>query len=322
MWAGIGWSKSPVYDNPAQVDADYALQGEYTGITGPDHDQLKVGMQVIAFGNGKLRAVMYRGGLPGDGWNKGARLEAEATLQGGKDLVFEQSHMRAVLRDGKIHFHLETITADDPTHDGILNRVVRESPTLGKKAPHGAVVLFDGTSADPWTDDAGKPVAMVDGLLPHGIRSKARFQNHYLHLEFRTPYHPFDVGQHRGNSGLYLQGRYELQILDSFGLSGEQNECGGVYSIARPEENMCYPPLQWQTYDVYFTAAKFHEGGRQRKPARATILHNGVVIQDNLELPTHTGGNPLPAGPEPGFIYLQDHGNLVRFRNIWVLEIP
>lgn len=111
-------------------------------------------------------------------------------------------------------------------------------------------------------------------------------------------------------------------MLDSFGLSGEQNECGGLYSVKKPDLNMCLPPLSWQTYDVDYTAAKYDDGGKLVKNPRVTIRHNGVIIHDDVELPgeRNTTAAPIGAGPQPGPVYLQDHGNPVRYRNIWVVE--
>ena len=157
-----------------------------------------------------------------------------------------------------------------------------------------------------------------DGLLVQGATSEEKFQDFEMHVEFRLPFMPAARGQARGNSGLYFQGRYEVQMLDSFGLSGEDNECGGIYTIKKPDMNMCYPPLVWQTYDVDYTAAKFDEAGEKTENARVTIRHNGVVIHDDVELDHKTTAAPFDEGPEPGPIYLQDHGNPVRYRNIWV----
>ena len=130
---------------------------------------------------------------------------------------------------------------------------------------------------------------------------------------------PTARGQGRGSSGVYIQSRYECQVLDSFGLESEDNECGGIYSIAKPTINMCFPPLSWQTYDIDFTAAKFDDEDNKTENARVTIKHNGVVIHDDLEL-THGTPGRLPEGTEPEPVFLQDHGNPVVFRNIWVVE--
>ena len=196
-----------------------------------------------------------------------------------------------------------------------LKKINRKSPTLGAKSPKGAIVLFDGTSTDNF-----KPGKMSeDHLLMQGANSVKRFQSHKLHIEFLLPFKPKARGQGRGNSGCYLQGRYEVQVLDSFGLEGRNNECGGIYSIKDPDLNMCYPPLSWQTYDVDFTSAKFKEG-KKVEDARMTVRHNGVVIHNNVKLPKRTTASPLPEGLEPGFLHLQNHGNPVRYRNIWVVE--
>ncbi len=143
--------------------------------------------------------------------------------------------------------------------------------------------------------------------------------DHQLHIEFRTPFKPLARGQARGNSGVYVQSRYEVQVLDSFGLSGEDNECGGIYKIAKPRLNMCFPPLTWQTYDIDFVAAKYDQSGKKTSNAIITIKHNGVTIHDKLELKSGTPGR-LPEGPTPEPLYLQGHGNPVVYRNIWVVK--
>jgi hypothetical protein len=120
---------------------------------------------------------------------------------------------------------------------------------------------------------------------------------------------------------MYVHGRYEVQILDSFGLEGKDNECGGIYQIAEPDVNMCFPPLAWQTYDADFQAARYDDQGNKTANARLTVRHNGVVIHDDLELPRATPGR-YGEGPEPGPLFLQDHGNPVVFRNIWIVEKP
>ena len=182
------------------------------------------------------------------------------------------------------------------------------------KPPEGAVVLFDGSHVDEWN---GKMDARK--LLKAGATTKKKFDSYTLHIEFILPFKPMGRGQNRGNSGVYQQGRYEVQVLDSFGLKGENNECGGVYTIAKPLVNMCFPPLVWQTYDIDFTGATFDAAGKKTANAKMTAKHNGVVIHQDLELPKETGGGTKEA-PGGGPFHLQDHGNPVFYRNIWVLE--
>ena len=210
-----------------------------------------------------------------------------------------------------------------------LQQTQRVSPNLGKRPPEGAVVLFDGSSLDQWQSrDASKPATWK--LLPEGVMepaksgdvvSKEKFGDHILHLEFRLPYMPRDFGQARANSGVYLQTRYETQVLDSYGLEGLDNECGGFYQICRPLVNMCAPPLQWQSYDITFHAAKLGADGKKTANARVTVIHNGVVIHDNFELPHVTPGGLNNTEGEPAGLLLQDHGNPVQYRNIWVKRL-
>jgi hypothetical protein len=199
-----------------------------------------------------------------------------------------------------------------------LVRTERGSPTLGAKPPAGAVVLFDGSSAEAWEN--GK--AENGHLLATGCTSKQRFGDYTLHLEFRTPYMPLARGQGRGNSGVYHSGRWETQVLDSFGLEGKDNECGGIYSVSKPRLNMCLPPLSWQTYDVDFTAATFDANGKRTAWPRITVKLNGVIVHQDLELnkdfTTSAPINQPLVNPE-GPVYLQNHGNPVVYRNIWIV---
>lgn len=274
----------PLFTTPeeARQDPDYLVQGEYSGP--------RRAMQVIALGEGEFEAVIYDGGLPGAGWNGVAPRRLELYAEEVAELA-ESNQME---------------------------RAERRSPTLGLKPPAGAVVLFDGTPEllqQRWKEGAR---LTDDGLLMEGATSVDTFQSYTLHLEFRTPFRPQARGQGRGNSGVYQQGRYEIQILDSFGLEGKNNETGGIYSIRDPDLNMCLPPLTWQTYDVVFTAAQFDASGKKLTPAKMTVRLNGVLVQPDVELTGSTTAAPEKEGIAAGPIYLQDHGNPVRFRNIWL----
>lgn len=298
--------KNPAYTDPKQAGPDFAVQGEYRGQLGGD----EWGAQVIALGDGKFDVAGYAGGLPGDGWQRG-----DKTNKGTGELKGETAEFKGDDWTGKLKDGVFSITNKDGEHVGDLKKVERKSPTLGAKPPAGATILFDGTSADAFEN--GK---IVEGNLLGATDavSKAKFQDHTLHIEFRTPFMPKSRGQGRGNSGVYIHGRYECQVLDSFGLEGADNECGGIYSINKPIVNACLPPLSWQTYDIEFTAARY-EADTKVKNARVTIKHNGVLIHDDQELAHGTPGH-IKEGPEPYGIFLQDHGNPVAFRNIWVVE--
>ncbi|MBT3889152.1 MAG: DUF1080 domain-containing protein [Planctomycetaceae bacterium] len=294
---------------------DFQLQGEYLG-TFKDESGTEIsgGLQLIALGGGKFRGVSYLGGLPGAGWQRGDKSESkDGNLNEQGQIVFkiEDGEVTATLKDGKL-----TITADGESIE--MKKVARKSPTMGKAAPKGAIVLFDGTK-DAAKNNFQRGQIVMENLLRHDVETNAKFGDHQLHLEFRLPFMPYARGQGRGNSGMYVQGRYECQILDSFGLDGANNECGGIYQIAKPNVNMCLPPLVWQTYDVDFTAARYDDAGKKVKNARVTISHNGVKIHDDLELPNGTPGKH-PEGPGPDILYLQGHGNPVVFRNIWVVN--
>src|SRR5205823_7252125 len=142
-----------------------------------------------------------------------------------------------------------------------------------------------------------------------------KFGDFQLHVEFNVPYMPKAKGQARGNSGVYLDGTYELQVLDSYGLKSQDNDCGAIYKQVAPSVNACKPPLQWQTYDVTFQKARV-EGDKVVKKARITVEQNGIKIIDNAEISPTPGGVNTKEGAD-GPLLLQDHGDDVQFRNIW-----
>jgi hypothetical protein len=302
-------------DDPAKAkeDPDFAVQGEYEGEVSIGGTAGKGGIQIVAQGGGKFLAKPYRGGLPGAGWDGKKTGTGTATRDGSTvTLKDDKGEVVGELKDGTI-----TLKGDKAT--GTLKRVERTSPTLGAKPPEVAVVLF----AEPGDEKnwaGGKLIELSDGkFLNYGIKSKQAFGPFTAHVEFRLPYMPNSRGQGRGNSGVYLQDRYELQVLDSFGLTGENNEAGGFYTLHKPAVNMCLPPLVWQTYDIDFTPAQFDADGKKTANARATVKHNGVVVQDNVELKGPTGGGQ-PEKPTPGPFQFQNHGDPLVYRNVWVVE--
>jgi hypothetical protein len=301
-----------VWTDPAKAatdDPDFTIQGEY----GIDAKGQPWGVQVVALGGGAFDAYALEGGLPGLGWTRDSgRIRLSGTRSGRRvALASEDGEMTVTIGDGKATLRRsgQVLAA--------LPRVERKSPTVGvKPRTAAAIILFDGKTADAWT---GGRVA--GGLLAaNNSRTKQTFTDYRLHVEFRTPYMPYARGQQRGNSGVYHQGRYETQVLDSFGLEGRMNETGGIYSIAAPRINICFPPLAWQTYDVDFTAAKFDQAGQLQKPAEITVRLNGVLVQRDQPLPHTTTAAPIKTiTPAPGPIFIQYHNNPVYYRNIWIV---
>jgi hypothetical protein len=317
--------------NDPTIPVDFKFQGEYVGD--------KIGAQVIALGGGSFQAVIFTGGLPGAGWDGKTRCLMDGKYEKGQVNLasIPKKESRQYLaqstdkfsatskfppigqRDEKAGISDEMLTLFGDKGNMVLKRTVRTSPTMGGKAPDGAIVLFDGSNKDEWKGgrvDKATNLLNTDGS---DITTKRKFSNYIAHVEFLLPFRPDARGQGRGNSGFYQVDHYEVQILDSFGLEGKNNECGGVYTLAEPKVNMCLPPLQWQTYDVEFTNA-VREGDKVIKKARLTCRHNGVLIHDDIELKGATGGSRNEPEGTPGVLRLQGHGNPLQFRNIWIVE--
>ena len=307
-----------VKKNP-KLAADFADQGEYTGTLAAGG---KIGAQVVARGDGNFAVLIYHDGLPGDGYKPGkSKLVGPVKVKRDGDSISgaHGDKGRLVIKDGKL-----TGSNGEGKEIASMKRIERVSPTLGQKPPKGAVVLFDGTNADGWVHEAKRFTR--EGFLLRGTHSKRTFQSCKIHLEFRTPYEPKKGGQGRGNSGVYVQRRYEVQVLDSFGLKKYQTgDCGGIYSISPPDIPMCYPPLRWQTYDIEFTAAEFAPAEEGKKPKRIkdatmTVWHNGVLVhKDRKIFRNRTTASPVAEGPNPESIFFQNHGHWVVYRNVWVV---
>jgi hypothetical protein len=321
--AVLAWQdkKAPEsYLDPTKVPDDFRIQGEYTGMI---DGKKPLAAQVIARDGGKFEVVFLAGGLPGQGWDGKTRIAAAGVLVK-ESPVFARVEGKGWT--GQCTLGTEA-TFEGKTDQGevfSLRRVVRQSPLLGAKPPKDALILFDGTNLNEWNngkmiEEPGREENSKERLLAPGATTKKTFRNFKLHVEFRLPFRPGAKGQSRSNSGVYLQNRYEVQILDSFGLLGRNNDCGALYEQTAPSVNVCFPPLSWQTYDIEFRAARF-EGGKKTANAVVTVVHNGVTIHDKVELKSQTG-NGRKEEDKPGPINLQNHGNAVYFRNLWLVPL-
>jgi hypothetical protein len=331
--------KSPTWTDALDesLPADFTFQGEYAS--------KDMGVQVIALGSGAFHAVVYPGGLPGAGWDGENRSLMAGALEDGKIALQPAAGERRYLAKepekfsasktyppagheawsatisllGKKEKKTARLALVSPDGEEMkFKKVQRKSLTMGAKAPKGAIVLFAGSNADAF--DGGR-VDEATGLLNtdgSDIRTKEKFNNYTMHVEFMLPFRPDARGQGRGNSGFYQVDHYEVQVLDSFGLEGVNNECGGVYTKASPLVNMCLPPLTWQTYDVTFRNA-VSKDGKKTNNAVMTLKHNGVVVHDNLEITGKTGGSRAEPEGTPGPIKLQGHGNPLQYRNLWIV---
>lgn len=291
-------------------DPDFAFQGEFVGpvsVTPSQYQRLAV--QIRPTGTGGFDAMQYQGGLPGEPSHRpaavtlvGKRWERFLVLSGGPWAIFvEPDHCVLFDRQGQ--------------RVGRLERIVRQSPTLGALPPKDAIVLFDGKNTNLLTTAR----ITADGLLMEGADLRPLFQDFNLHVEFLLPYLPSAKDQGRANSGVYLQSRYEMQVLDSFAQAPAINGCGAIYKSRKPDLNMCLPPMTWQTYDIAFTAPRWLADGTKWKNGRVSVWLNGVKVQNNVELTDKTGAGKLE-DPLPLPIRFQDHRNPVRFRNIWLVD--
>ena len=200
-------------------------------------------------------------------------------------------------------------------------------------APSDALILFDGKNFDQWVSvDGGAPKWTIkDGAFTvaagaKDIKTKKEFGSFQLHIEWRTPseVNPNQTGQGRGNSGIFLQERYEVQVLDNYENKTYANgQASSIYKQHIPLVNACKKPGEWQAYDIFFTAPRFNKEGRIIEPAYVTVMHNGALTLNHVALwgPTEYIGFPVYKPYESGSIRLQDHGNPVSYRNIWVREI-
>lgn len=243
----------------------------------------------------------------------------------GKDLLY-------MYIDGiKVH---ET----DPLKQPFPTIVTPGEPPAFTAAPSDAIVLFDGSDkalTENWTDTDGKPSGwkVVDGALESVkkagyIQTKQKFGSCQLHVEWAAPANVQGDGQGRGNSGVFLMGTYEVQVLDNYdNPTYADGQAGALYGRQKPLVNVCRKPGEWQSYDIIFHRPLFDESGKVTRRATFTVLHNGVLVQDHTELSGGTGwmgphaASEYKAHPDKLPISLQDHGNPVRFRNVWIREL-
>ena len=241
-----------------------------------------------------------------------------------------RSHFQSLLCLATLSFAVAAVFpargGDTPPPNG-EPRVVDPDPL-----PSDAIVLFDGQDLSQWKSDKnGGPAkwAVKDGIATVNgtgdISTKQSFGDCQLHIEWATPAEVKGKGQGRGNSGVFLQGRYEIQILDSYNNKTYYNgQAGAVYKQYAPLVNACRRPGEWQAYDIIYHAPRFDGAGKLLRPGRVTVLQNRVLIQDNVEIkgPTRPPGEPkYEAHPRKQPLELQDHHNPVRFRNIWIREL-
>ena len=174
---------------------------------------------------------------------------------------------------------------------------------------------LDGRAAE-WTrlEDGAIEVKAGSGNLI----TRVLYGDCQIELDFMTPYMPDRTGQGRGNSGVYVQGLYEVQVLDSFGVEPGMDTCGAIYKVSPAAVNVCLPPGEWQHYRIEFTAPRFDDNGAVTAKARLSVWQNGTLIQDDVEVPTPTGGAAGQDLVAFGPLMLQDHGDPVRYRNVWI----
>ena len=221
----------------------------------------------------------------------------------------------------------------DPVASEIWSpRAPKVTPGEGNSAPSDAIVLFDGKDLSAWENSKGEAAKwkVADGAITVApgtgpIRTKQGFGSCQLHIEWSAPTKIVGEGQGRGNSGIFLMSTYEVQVLDSYESQTYSNgQAASIYKQHIPLVNACKAPGEWQTYDIIFMAPVFSENGRMLRPAMVTVLHNGVLVQNHVTLagPSEYKGVPNYKRHEGKLpIFLQDHGNPVRYRNIWIREL-
>jgi len=309
---------------PAAADID-PFMGDYDGTWHvADDGFMPAYARIIARGSGDYQVVLYVGGYPNA--DEKTRIEGSGQVSGGQ-LQFTAKALNGPRNERWQGTVVKgQLTAANDGHDEFaFKRIERQSPTLGAKPPKGAAILMpyepgQPTTLDAWTNPKWKILSDGSVQVTHeDLMSKQKFGDAQVHVEFCLPFMPLESGQGRANSGVYLQNRYEVQVLDSFGLVERDDDCGGIYHNAAPLLNAEYPPLAWQTYDIIIRAARFDADCDTTDLPLFTVYLNGVLIQKSVVVPSPTPGS-APGNTKRGELRLQDHLNPVRYRNVWVLE--
>ncbi len=311
---GAGWARSTAMGN---------WEGMWYGDSGTEG---KLSAQVVDEGNGSFRALLKAdvGGDSHEGIMRGKAVGDAVEFKGTIDVGPAFGGVYDLW--GKIAGEKFTGRFAGSEDQGRLamKKIVKKSPTLGTEPPEGAIVLFDGKDLSNWEMKDGKPNPwkLVDGAMEAGggdIWTKQEFGDFKLHLEFMIPVMEEARGQGRGNSGVFLPGNCEeVQILDSFGWETSKGSCGALYDQKPPDVNASLPPGEWQTYDITCLVPRFDENGNMTQKTIVTVLHNGVLIHDRFPAKRQTGRRH---GEHNRHILFQDHGNPVRFRNIWLVPL-
>jgi len=319
----LGLARSAVAADAAKPPEEPkdAVMGLYVGTYNPATSKAVAQLEadVINLGQGGYRAVLFL--LTRNATGPLAELTGKA--EGGKVTLAGKAgevEWKGAIADGQL-----AAESKDGTVAAKLTE--KKPPTLGMKPPAGAAVLIPFEEGKPpamdeWANPAWVPMTDGSVLVAGGDnRTKRLFGDMKLHLEFRIPVEPEGKGQDRGNSGVYIQDLYEIQILDSFGLVPGPGDCGSVYQRTAPKANACLPPGQWQTYDITFLAPRFDADGKKVKDAVVTVVQNGTEVQKDQAIEGPTGQAKGRPEVKAAALRLQEHKHPVRFRNVWIVEL-
>jgi hypothetical protein len=339
-WAQSGnYMPTNIASTPSALLA-HQIQGEYFGILS-NGDTL--GAWVVARGNNSYSVSLLPGGLvkipgqPGGNWAGVTRYTGQGTWNPTSNayvVTTVSGYATASITGSDYQRVLNGTTPGGITF--ALNRVVRKSPTLGLKpraswSSHPSLdtvsTWYDSAAAasapsvelGKWANNGANPTRSYGGYLYRGVKTRAAHGAGLLHIEVMSAFMPTATGQNRGNSGVYLHGKYEAQVLDSFGLNGANDELGGIYKVSAPKINAALPPMTFQTYDIYFTPRASGANGSTAGAAVMTVYLNGVLVQDSVPVPITTEAGETGSQLQASVLALQNHGNEVVFNNIWFI---